>query len=147
MSLTSDQPPAAHRLDATVATRALIRCVLLAMLGTALVIALLLLVMGRGDWWQGFGAATLLSALAAAVSITAMRVGIGFGVQGAIAGHFAGAGLRLLVVLGGGLLLVGVGKYPAAPTLLLAVPYYFATLGAEVVCLARLYWNQDDGSR
>lgn len=143
MSLASDplaaRPAATPDVSAT--TRAMAKSVAVGMLATAALIALILALLGRGDWWQGFGVASLLSVLAAGVSIAAMRVGLGFGVHGAIAAHFAGVGLRLIVVLGGGLILVAAGGYPAAPTLLLCVPYYFATLAAEVVALARVFWN------
>ena len=115
----------------------------MALVGTAALIAVVLAMLGRADWWIGFAVASVLSVLAAGASILAMRLGLGFGVEGAMAGHFGGVALRLLIVLGGGLLLVWVGEYPAAPTLFLAVPYYFATLAAEVVAMAKVFWSLD----
>ncbi len=132
--------PAGPHVDPAVATRALIRAVSLALLVTALLTSAVLVMLGQPDWWLGFAAASALSVLAAMASILALRLGLGFGIQGAIAGHFGGVLVRLLIVLGGGLLLVWIGQYPAA-TLFLAVPYYFATLAGEVVALARLFWT------
>jgi hypothetical protein len=137
--------------DPATALRAMIRDVAIALLLAAGAIALILALLGRGDWWSGFVAATALSVMAAATSIGAMRVGMGFGMQGAIAGHFGGMALRLLIVLGGGILLVTAGDYPAAATLTLAIPYYFATLAGETVALARIlrptYMVQEQGRR
>lgn len=141
MSLALDHPSshAEPRVDIHGATRALVRCIAIAMIGTAVIVAAVLALLGRADWWQGFAAASVLSVLAAGASIAALRVGLGFGITGAIGGHFAGMGLRFLIVLGGGLILLWAGEYPALPTLALAVPYYLATLAAEVVAMARAF--------
>lgn len=141
MSLALDHPSphAEPRFDVRGATRALVRWIAIAMVGTAVIVSAILALLGRADWWQGFAAATVLSVLAAGASIAAMRVGLGFGIAGAIGGHFVGAGMRFLIVLGGGLILLWAGEYPALPTLVLAVPYYLATLAAEVVAMARTF--------
>ena len=137
MSLAVNHSPAGAepQLDVGGATRALVRWIAMAMLAAAVAIAAVLALVGRADWWQGFAAASVLSILAAGTSVAALRVGLRFGGMGAIGGHFAGMGLRLLIVLGGGLVLVQAGGYPALPTLALAIPYYFTTLAAEVVAM------------
>ena len=138
MAFASDNPEAL-RVDPTEALRAMIRCVAIAMLSAAAPMALVLGLVARADWWLGFSAASVLSVLAAGASIAVLRIGMGFGIGGAIAGHFGGVAVRLLIVLGGGMLMVAAGGYPAAPTLGLAVPYYFATLAGEIVALAKVF--------
>ena len=135
LAVNHSPPDTAPKPDVGEATRVLVRRIAFAMLAMAGAIAAILVLVGRGDWWQGFAAASVLSVLAACGSVAALRVGLKFGISGAIGGHFAGMGLRLLIVLGGGLVLVAAGEYPALPTLGLAIPYYFATLAAEVVAI------------
>lgn len=122
--------------------RSIIRGLALALAGTAAAVALVLLVLGRVEWWQGFLAAATLSVLAAAAALVPLKVGVRFGMLGALAGHFVAIVLRLLVVLGGALLLVNIGDYPATPVLLLCVPFYFALLAGEAITLARVFWER-----
>src|SRR5687768_9241917 len=124
MTVANAHPPAGQALDAAAATRALVRAAGAALAATAVLTAIVLALLGRPDFWQGFAAASVLSVLAAAASIGILPLGLAFGVQGAMAGHFGGVLVRLLIVLGGGLMLVWAGGYPAA-TLILCVPYYF----------------------
>lgn len=135
MALASAHPEAPP-IDPAAALRAMVHCVSVAMACVAIPVVLVLLLIARTDWWIGFAAATILSLLAAAASVALMRIGLGFGVQGAIAGHFGSVAVRLLIVLGGGVLLVTAGGYSAAATLALTVPYYFATLAGEAIALA-----------
>lgn len=116
---------------------------LLALLGTAGVLVVLLVLIARADWWEGLLAAFVLNLLAGVVSLVPLWLGLAWGIQGAVAGYFVGMGLRLFVVLAGALLLVQVGDYPAAPTFVLAVPLYLALLGAESASLGRLLWRAD----
>ena len=142
MTIANAHPPARPAVNAVAATRALARAAAVALVVTAAMLAVVLALLGRADFWQGFAAATVLSVLAAAASIGVMRLGLAFGVQGAMAGHFGGVLVRLLIVLGGGLMLVWAGGYPAA-TLILCVPYYFATLGAEVVAMVTFFRSME----
>jgi hypothetical protein len=142
MTVANAHSPAGPAVNAAAATRALVRAALVALAVTAAMIAIVLALLGRADYWQGFAAASVLSALAAGASVGAMRLGLAYGVQGAMAGHFGGVLVRLLIVLGGGLMLVWAGGYPAA-TLILCVPYYFATLGAEVVAMVTFFRSME----
>lgn len=134
------RPPGAA-LEPGRVMRALIVALASALACTAALLALVLLVVGRADWWRGFAAAAVLSVVSAVLSVVPLRVGLSFGMLGALAGHFAAMVLRLIVLVAGALLLVKVADYPPAPTLTLSVPFCFALLAAEAVTLARMFWH------
>lgn len=113
-----------------------------AMILTAVVLAGCLTLAHSPAWWSGFFAATVVSALAAVLSLGPLLVGLRLGASGAVAAYFLSAGIRAAVSLGACLLAVRVGGYPAAPTLLLMVPYYFAVLAVESAFMGRAIWNK-----
>ena len=109
--------------------------------GTAAVLALLLALVGRDDWWKGFFAAATASVLSAAASVPPLAWGFRRGVDKTAAGVFVAAGVRALVALAAGALAGTVLRYPPLPTLLLLVVFYFAVLAAETYAVARTLWG------
>lgn len=112
-----------------------------AILSSAGALAVVLLLVRRGEWWSGLGAATVISILAAGASVGPMGWGLSRGLQAAVGGYFVSAGIRMVVSLGGGLLAVMVGGYPALPTMVLMVVMYLAVLGAETWVVVRAIWG------
>ena len=119
----------------------LIRTTLLAMLGAAAGLALVLVLVNRVEWWQGLLAAGIVTILSAAASVPPLVWGLRRGVYHATAGSFAAMGLRAVVALGGAVLAVKAGGYPAAPTMLLMVVFYFAVLAAESYVVGTRVWH------
>ena len=119
----------------------LIRTTLLAMLGAAAALALVLVLVNRVEWWQGLLAAGIVTILSAAASVPPLVWGLRRGVYHATAGSFAAMGLRAVVALGGAVLAVKAGGYPAAPTMLLMVVFYFAVLAAESYVVGTRVWH------
>ena len=128
-------------MQAPAIVRRLIRACALALLATLLLTSLVLVLVNQPLWWRGLLPATLVMILATAASILPLALGLARSLHGAVAGYFTAAGLRLVIALGGCLLAVYVGQYPAAPTLLLMVPYYFAVLAAESAVVAKAIWT------
>lgn len=112
-----------------------------ALAGTAAVLAVLLLLINRAEWWRGFLAATLVSVLAAAASAPLLGWGLRRRLGEAVAAYFLATGARLIVSLGGSLLAVLAGGYPPLPTLLLMVVFYFALLAVETTMVSRAIWS------
>ena len=104
--------------------------------------ALLIAASGRRDWWSGWTAALVVSLLAAALAIGPVIIGVRGGVQTAAYGYLAGAMLRMLASLGGGMVAVLIARTPPLPTLMLIVPLYMAQLVAECVVLGRAVWTR-----
>ena len=94
----------------------------------------------RPAWWSGWVAATAISLLAAVLAMAPLVPALFAGVQYAAYGYLAGALLRILASLLGGLAAVLIFRTPPVPTLLLLVPPYLAQLVAEVVVLSRVFW-------
>jgi len=115
----------------------LLAAVLGAMLFTAVLLTGVLFIVGRADFWQPFSVATGVSLLAAVLSVVPIVLSLGKGPTSAAVGHFIATGVRVVVSLGGCFLAIRFRDLPAAPTLLLMVPYYFAVLIAESTMLAR----------
>ena len=113
----------------------------LAIVGTAAGLAGVLLLARRSEWWSGLGAAMVISVLGAVASVGPLGWGLRRGLTQAVAGYFVSAGLRMLVSVGGGVLAVMVGGYPAMPTMLLMVVFYFAVLAAETTTVVRAIWG------
>lgn len=124
--------------DAAVARRGLVRGVVTAILGTAAVLAGVLFLVNSADWWKGYAAATVASALAAGLSLIPLLKGLNKGFAGLVPAVMAATGLRTAVAIGGCVLAVVAGKYPATPTLILVMPYYVALLGVETTSLVKL---------
>ena len=132
MTALPDAPPVAP---------ALVRALGAAMVGTAAVLAMILVLVQRGDWWRGLLGAAVVTALSAAASVPPLALGLRRGLYPAVAGAFAAMGVRAVVALGGGVLAVKALQYPAAPTLLLLVVFYFAVLAAESYVVATRMWH------
>jgi hypothetical protein len=111
------------------------------LMATASVLAMTLVLIARADWWQGLLASSVVMALAGVLSLAPLVWGLQRQLMHAVAGYFVAAGVRLVVALGGCLLAILAGGYPAAPTLLLMVVYYLAILAAESAVVARVLWK------
>lgn len=126
---------------ATLTAGRLLAVVALALLATAAVLAGVLTLVNRADWWRGFAAASIASLLGAAAAVVPVLLTLRRSMQALVAGHFASALLRAAVSLGACLLAVHAGDWPRRPTLLLMVPYYFAGMAAEATLVGRHLWN------
>ena len=104
---------------------------------TAVFLAAVVFLVGRGDWWRGYVAATVATAIAAAASLVPLYVGVRGNGQQLVLMVMVSSGARAFFGIGLAALAVGVGRYPTIPTLVLMIPYYLALLGAESVCLAK----------
>lgn len=124
--------------DATAARRSLVRGVVTAIVGCAAALAAVLFLVNRGDWWKGYAAATVASALAAGLSLIPLLKGLNKGFSAFVPAVMAATGVRTLVALGGCVLAVVAGHYPAVPTLMLMMPYYAVLLGVETTSLVKL---------
>ena len=120
---------------------ALVRTTALALVGAAASVALVLVLVNRPEWWRGLLAAVIVTVFSAAASVPPLVWGLRRGLYKATAGSFAAMGLRAVVALGGGMLVVRALGYPAAPTLLLLVVFYFAVLAAESYVIATRVWH------
>jgi hypothetical protein len=108
--------------------------------GTLGVLAVLLVLVNRPEWWRGLLAATAVSAISAAASVPPLAWGLRRGLYPAVIGYFIAAGARAVVSLGGCGLAIVAGHYPATPTLLLMVVYYFVLLAIESSLVAKATW-------
>jgi hypothetical protein len=106
-------------------------------IGTAAVLAALLVVVNRADWWRGYVAATVAVVLAAGASLVPLAWGLRRGGPAVVQTFMASSALRGAVALGVAALAVGVGRYPTLPTFVLVMPYYLVLLAVETACLAR----------
>lgn len=140
----ASSPPAPSDAASSVAAqRVLVR--LLAATGMAMVLiaglsAGLIAATHRRSWWDGWVAALIVSVVAAAVSLVPVAAGVFAGARFAAYGYLAGAVIRILITLAGGMVAVMMARTPAAPTLLLLVPLYFGQLLAEATVLCRAFW-------
>ena len=128
--------------DAAAARRGLMREVAGTMLITMVALAAVLFLVAKPDWWQGYAAATVASGLAAGLSLIPLMKGLNKGFSGLVPAVMAATGVRTLVVVGGCVLAVVAGHYPAVPTLMLMMPYYLALLGVETTYLMKLGKNK-----
>ncbi|HLL90925.1 MAG TPA: hypothetical protein VK324_16610 [Tepidisphaeraceae bacterium] len=117
----------------------------LALAATAVGLAAILVLVNRPAWWPGLLAAGVVSALSAGLSLIPLTWGLRRPkLEQRVAGYLVALGVRGTVSLGGCLLAVMVGRYPAAPTLLLMVVFYLAVLAAETSVVVRTMWNHRD---
>ena len=126
--------------DAPPVAPALVRAVAVAMLAAAGSVSLILLLASRSDWWKGLLGAAVVTVLSAAASLPPLAWGLRRGLYPAVAGSFTAMGLRAVVALSGGVFVVKALHYPAAPTLLSLVVFYFAVLAAESYVVATRMW-------
>ena len=134
----SNDPPARPDAGRVVARMivAVFGAIVLACGATAALIALA----HRPEWWSGWVAAGIISLLAALLALAPLVPALLAGVQYAAYGYLAGAALRMIASVLGGMAAVMIFRTPAAPTLLLLAPPYLAQVVAEVVCLSRVFW-------
>jgi hypothetical protein len=116
-----------------------------ATLAAAVVLASVVFLVARPDWWRGYAAATVATMLAAAASLVPLSVGVRGNAAQLVRMFMAATGTRAAVAIGLCALAVGVGRYPAIPTFALLIPYYLALLAAESACLARGLKLRHDG--
>lgn len=124
--------------DAAVARRTLVRGVVMAVAGCAAVLAGAMFLVNSADWWRGYAAATVASALAGGLSLIPLLKGLNKGFSAFVPAVMVATGVRTLVAVGGCMLAVIAGKYPAVPTLMLMMPYYLVLLGVETTTLVKL---------
>ena len=110
-------------------------------IGVAAVLAAVMILVNRADWWRGLLAATMIAALTAAASLPPLAFGLQRGLMPAVAGYFIAAGAKMLVSIGGGSLAVIAGGYPPLPTMVLIVVYYLVLLATETAIVARALWS------
>lgn len=121
----------------------LMRALVITLLLTGALLTGILALINSPQWWRGFLAAALVSLLAAAASIPPLIRGLRHGMNQAVGGYFIATGIRAILSIGGCLLAILAGNYPATPTLLLMVPFYFALLAVESIFLARMCWSMN----
>lgn len=107
---------------------------------TAGIIAAVIAALGKTAWWSGWSAALVAGLTAAVASVLPLVPGILGGAQTAVYGYLAAAFIRVIVALGTCMAAVFVWHTPPVPTLMLAVPLYFAQVAAEAVVLSRAFW-------
>jgi hypothetical protein len=120
--------------------RKLPAAVTITLLGATAGLALLLVLVNRGDWWRGLLAAGVVSILAAAPSLAALLWGLRGGIERAPAGLMAATAIRAAISIGGAALAAGVGGFPPRPTFLLMMAYYFAVLAVETALISGALW-------
>lgn len=119
----------------------LVKTVLVSLTVTAALLAALLLLVNRAEWWRGFLGAAVVSALATAGSLLSLLLTWRRELNARVAAHFLAAAVRAVVSIGGCLLAIRAGGYPKVPTMLLMVAFYFALLASETTLVARSLWN------
>ena len=137
-SSAADGPPVATTVVAA-------RAVAAAFVVTALLLLGALALLNDAAWWRGLAAATVATLMAAVATIPIIAWGMRVAPQRpelAAAAFFIATAARAVVTLGAAMLAIKLGGYPKTPTLLLVIPFYFALLAAETVCLARLLWTR-----
>lgn len=129
-------------MDTLSITRRMVVAAATAVLATTALIAAILVLVNRHEWWRGFLAAALVGSLTAVISVPPLVWSLRRGLYMAVGGYFATAGCKMLVSVGGGLLAVFAGGYPPLPTFLLIVVFYLALLAAETAVVARSIWSE-----
>jgi hypothetical protein len=129
---------------AMITSRQLVLAIAGALLGTAAALSAVLALVNEPSWWRGLFAASIASTLAAVASVLPLVWSLRRGINQRVAGFFMASGLRMIVSLGACLLAINAGRYPAKPTLLLMVVFYFAVLAVEATLVAKSLWNARD---
>lgn len=138
-------PTSSPRADAGPLIVRLVTVVFGALFVMAGATAAMIVVSHHEQWWAAWAAALAVSVVAAVLALGPVAAGLLSGVQYAAYGYLAGAFLRMMASLVGGLAAVLVFHTPAAPTLLILVPLYVAQVAAECVVLSRIFWPRPDG--
>jgi hypothetical protein len=92
--------------------------------------------LGHGEWWIGWSAALIVSALATALSLTALALAIPYGLHAVAQAYLASVAIRTLVSLGGCVAFAILLKDHATVMLIIITPFYFAQMLSETVTLA-----------
>jgi hypothetical protein len=146
MTATQPSTPQTHQAPALAPTdpalalarwRVLRNGVVFGTVAAAVLLAAAVFLSGKPDWWRGYVAASVATTIAAAASLVPLWIGVRGAPQQLILMVMVSSGARAFFGLGLAALAVGVGNYPAVPTLMLMIPYYLALLGSESVCLAK----------
>ncbi|HEX8323051.1 MAG TPA: hypothetical protein VF595_03980 [Tepidisphaeraceae bacterium] len=133
-------PPASHAPVPTTPaalTRRLVRTVTAATLLTAAVLAGVVQLSGRPEWWPAFGAATVVSVAAGFLSVVVLSMAAGKTVDWLVTYVMGGAAARMFVSLFGLLICVMGLKTPAEPTGYMICCYFVVLLVAESTVLNR----------
>jgi hypothetical protein len=150
MAVTSnsgeDAMPAATTTTTTTTTVLVAaRAVAAAFVVTALLLIGALALLNDANWWRGLVAAMVATLMAAIATVPIIAWGMRVAParpELSAAAFFISAGARAVVTLAASVLAVKLGGYPKTPTVLLLVPFYFAILAAETICLARILWTR-----
>jgi hypothetical protein len=137
---TPPNPPAVTPTDPALARarwRLLRNGVVFSTIAAAALLGAVVFLAGKPDWWRGYVAASVATAIAAAASLVPLWVGVRGAPQQLILMVMASSAARAFFGLGLAALAVGAGRYPSVPTLVLMIPYYLALLGTETACLAK----------
>ncbi len=118
----------------------LVRSLTIGLMATGLLLAAMIVLANRPTWWPGYLAATLVSAIAAAGALGPLAWGLKRKLDQLVIAYFTAAGVRAAITLGGCAWAVWVGGYPAAPTLLMMVAYYFVLLAIETLIVIKVTW-------
>jgi hypothetical protein len=122
---------------------ALLRNLAFGYVTAAAALAGMIVLADRPLWWRGLLAASVISAGAAIASLPPLMWGLRQKLDRLVAACFMAAGIRAVISLGGALFAVFFGRYPAAPTLLMMVCYYFVLLAIETSIVARRTWQPE----
>jgi len=145
MAVNSSSSSGEDAVPTATSTIVAARAVAAAFVITALLLLGALALMNDATWWRGLAAATVATLMAAVATIPIIAWGMRVAParpELSAAAFFIATAARAVVTLGAAMLAIKFGGYPKTQTLLLVVPYYFALLAAETVCLARLLWTR-----
>ena len=117
--------------------RSLLTVVPAVVIGSAVLVAIALVITRRGDWWPGYLPATIVSVLGGIAAIAVLSRAAGRPVDVSMTCVMAAAGIRIAISVIGVAIAVKVFETPQTPTATLACGYYVATLLAESVVLSR----------
>jgi hypothetical protein len=92
--------------------------------------------LGHGDWWIGWSAALIVTALATGLSLTALALAIPYGMHATAQAYLASIAIRTLVTLGGCVAVAILLRDHAAAMLIIVIPFYFAQMLSEAITLA-----------
>jgi len=134
-------PPAWDADLGRVVMAQIVKWAAVALVGTAAVLAGVVVLVRRPEWWPDLVAAVVVMVLATGLSLPPLAWGLRRGLNQTVAGYFVAAGLRAVVALGGCVLAIQAGGHAAGPTLLMMVPLYFALLAAESAQVGRALWS------
>jgi hypothetical protein len=118
-------------------TRTLTWAVPAAVIGSAVAVAIALLIKGNADWWAGYWPATGIAILGGIAAIAILSRAAGRPVDVAISVVMIAAGVRIGISAVGAAVAIKAFEAPMTPTALLVCGYYVATLVAETVIVSQ----------